>query len=102
MPTNPYINAALASAYIVLVVSGITTLGKLAGPAPDDTVLAPIARLSLLVLSVAFMAFIFFYRPIVLLLDGKRGEAVSFFVRTLAAFACITVFVIGATFAVLA
>jgi hypothetical protein len=101
MTTNPYINAALASAYIVLVVFGITTLGKLVGTGIEDTVMAPIMMLSLLVLSVAFMAFTFFYRPVVLLLDGKRSEAVSFFVRTLAAFACITALVIAAAFVVL-
>ncbi|TSC63287.1 MAG: Uncharacterized protein Athens041674_215 [Parcubacteria group bacterium Athens0416_74] len=100
MTTNPYINAALASAYIVLVVFGITTLGELVGSGAEDTVMAPITMLSLLVLSVAFMAFTFFYRPVVLLLDGKRSEAVSFFVRTLAAFVLITAVVVATGFAV--
>ncbi len=100
MTTNPYINAALASAYIVLVALGITTLGTLVGPDSDDTVLAPIAMLSLLVLSVAFMAFMFFYRPVALLLDGKRDEAVAFFARTLAAFALITAIVLAIGFAI--
>lgn len=100
MTTNPYINAALASAYIVIVVFGITSLGEIAGPDSGDTVLAPIAILSLLVLSVAFMAFTFFYRPVALLLDGKREEAVAFFARTLTAFALITTIVLAVGFAI--
>lgn len=101
MSANPYINAILASVYIALVVSGINTIGTLVGQGPDETILAPIAMLSLLVLSVAVMAFLFFYQPALLLLDGKRNEAVSFFLRTLGAFAGITVLVLAAVFAFL-
>jgi hypothetical protein len=47
--------------------------------------------LSLLVLSVSVMAFLFFYQPVVLLLDGKREEALAFFLRTVGTFAAGTI-----------
>lgn len=46
--------------------------------------------LCLLVLSVALMAFLFFYEPVLLLLDDKRPEAVRFFLGTVAIFAGLT------------
>ena len=88
MTKNPMHNAILASGYIVLVASlmffGSTFAG---GP---DTVLAPIAMLSLLVLSAAVMAYLFLLQPVQMYLDGEKKEAVDFFAKTLAAFAVIT------------
>jgi hypothetical protein len=40
------------------------------------------------------MAFLFFYRPAVLLVQSKRDEAVYFFLKTLGTFGAITVLVI--------
>jgi hypothetical protein len=37
------------------------------------------------------MAFLFFYRPAVLLIENKREEAVSFFLKTLGTFGVITI-----------
>jgi hypothetical protein len=54
-------------------------------------VLFPMIMLSLLVLSVSVMAFLFFYQPVVLLLDGKRDEALAFFLRTVGTFAAGTI-----------
>ncbi len=66
---------------------------------PDDSVLNPMAMLSLLVLSVAVMAYLFFFEPVKLLLDGKRNEAATLFVRTLAVFAFVTVLLFAALLA---
>ena len=83
MYRSPYLNAGLAAAYIW----GIALLFQLtARPNTPDTILDPIAALSLLVFSAAFMAFVFFYHPIVMLLDGKRHEAVRYFFTTLGTF----------------
>ena len=55
-----------------------------------DTFFAPIVFLSLLTLSVAVMAFLFFYQPLMLFIEGKKKEAVSLFVKTVGIFAAIT------------
>jgi hypothetical protein len=50
----------------------------------------PIIMLSLLVLSVSVMAYIFGYQPLVLFLDDKRKEAISLFLKTVGIFGGIT------------
>lgn len=101
MSTNPHINALFATGYILLVVSGIRLVGVYAGDKPDNEFLAPVIMLSLLVLSASIMAFIFFYRPLLLLLDGKRIEALGFFMRTVGTFAAVTIGIVGLMFALL-
>ncbi|KKT62266.1 MAG: hypothetical protein UW88_C0001G0123 [Candidatus Collierbacteria bacterium GW2011_GWD2_45_10] len=56
-----------------------------------DTFFAPIVFLSLLTLSVAVMAFLFFYQPLMLFLEGKKKEAVNLFLKTVGIFATITI-----------
>lgn len=86
---NPYLNAGVASAYIGTVVLSITHAPRFEGM-DNGMVLAPVIMLSVLVFSVALMGFLFFYRPALLLLDGKREVAAGFFLRTLGTFALIT------------
>lgn len=95
---NPYLNALAASAYIIGVVSVITSLSGLAPQ--QDNIMMPMAMLSLLVLSVATMGFLFFYRPLIMILDGKREEAVGFFLREIGTFAgiALVIFVASMTF----
>ena len=59
-----------------------------------DTFFAPITALFVLTLSVAVMAFLFFYQPLLLLIDGKKKEAVGLFVKTVGIFAVITTIVL--------
>jgi hypothetical protein len=56
-----------------------------------ETLVIPIAMLSLLVLSVAMMAFIFFYEPLQLLMVDRKSEALSFFLKTLGFFTAFVV-----------
>lgn len=88
MSKNPIVNAFSATAYIVAVASlmyyGLKSLEH------DETVLIPIAMLSLFVLSAAVMGFIFFYQPAQLYLNGETARALDLFLKTLGAFACIT------------
>lgn len=84
MTKNPFYNALAAVAYIVLVVLGINTISRLA---PVDNILMPMAALSLLVLSVCVMAFVFFFEPFRMYFDGKRSEALSLFGKTVVIFA---------------
>ena len=87
MTKNPFINAILAGAYIVGVVAVIAT-GENLGP--DESILIPMAILSLFVLSALAMGFIFFFQPVQMYLDGSKKEAVDLVVKTIATFAGIT------------
>ena len=89
MKANPFINALLASAYIIGVVSILFLTTSSVGDR-DDSIFIPMAMLSLLVLSVTVMAYLFFYHPIVMLLDGERQKAVTFFLKTVGVFAVAT------------
>ena len=99
MTKNPYQNALLAAAYIVFVVLLISYGPALVRDKPD-TILAPMAMLSLLVFSVAFMGYIFFFRPVLMYLNGQKREAVEFFTKTLVTFAVITGIVILVAFTI--
>jgi len=89
MSKNPIINALSASAYIIIGVTVMTFVSQALRNKPD-TFFAPIVFLSLLTLSVAVMAYLFFYQPVMLFIEGKKKDAVSFFVKTVGIFAAIT------------
>lgn len=99
MTKNPYLNAGIAALYIVCIAFLISYGPALVRDKPD-TILAPMAMLSLLVLSVAFMAYAFFLQPVLLYMDGKKREAIEFFTRTLVAFASITIVIVLIAFSV--
>lgn len=85
MTTNPFLNAGAALLYIVGLVSIMYFGSALVGE--EDSVLFPIAALSVFVLSAAVMALIFFYQPAMLFFDGKRSEAIQLIVKTVGTFA---------------
>src|SRR6266851_5737479 len=93
MSKNPIINALSASAYIILVVTIINFLSQTQKNKPD-TIFAPITFLSLLTLSVTVMAYLFFYQPLQLFIEGKKKEAVNLFVKTVGVFAAFTAVVL--------
>lgn len=89
MTKNPLINALSASAYIFL---GVTVMNFVTQPIKNkpDSFFAPIVFLSLLTLSVAVMAYLFFYQPLLLFIEGKKKEALNLFTNTVAIFAVLT------------
>ena len=89
MTKNPIINAIGASVYIILVVSVMQFIMKTQGSKPDSF-FAPVVFLSMLTLSVVMMAFLFFYQPLQLFIDGKKKQAVNLFVKTVGIFGVIT------------
>ncbi|OGK41493.1 hypothetical protein A2954_00635 [Candidatus Roizmanbacteria bacterium RIFCSPLOWO2_01_FULL_37_12] len=89
MSKNPIINAFSASTYIILVVT-ITTFVSQTQKNKPDTIFAPITFLSLLTLSVAVMAYLFFYQPLQIFIEGKKKTAVNLFVQTVGVFGTIT------------
>jgi len=98
MSKKPFVNAFSAAAYIFLVV---TTMNYVTTPLRDkpDTFFAPIAVLFVLTLSVAVMAFLFFYQPLLLFIEGKRKAAVNLFAKTVGIFAVVTMFILVMLFA---
>lgn len=93
MSKNPFINAIAASAYIIFVVTVMNFVTKPLRNKPD-TFFAPVTVLFVLTLSVSVMAFLFFYQPLMLFIEGKKKEAVNFFTKTVGIFAVITVVVL--------
>ena len=87
---NPFLNAVLAAAYIVLVVTVISLFVDREVEAGNVVLLIPMAMLSLFVLSAAVMTYLFLFQPFALWSDGKRPEAVAFFLKTVGTFAVIT------------
>jgi hypothetical protein len=49
------------------------------------------------VLSAAMMAYLFFYQPVLMILDGRREEAVKFFFKTVGIFAVATAVLLAAS-----
>lgn len=88
---NPILNAILAGGYIagiVLVMNLLMSLGQEGDG--EDVILIPMTMLSLFTLSAAVMGYLFAATPIRMYLDGQKGEAFTFFLKTLGAFAVIT------------
>ncbi|MBI4087853.1 hypothetical protein HY418_00510 [Candidatus Kaiserbacteria bacterium] len=99
MTRNPYLNALLAGLYIVFIVV-LLTYGPAFVREKPDTILAPMAMLSLLVLSVAFMGYAFFFQSVLMYVEGQKREAAELFMKTLGSFAVITGVVVIIAFAV--
>jgi len=95
---NPYLNSVYAEIYIIIVVSAVHYVGKSNTP---DNFFTPMAVLSLLVLSVAVVGYLFIGEPLQLYLDGQKKEAISFFMKTVMSFAAITVIIFIIVFGVL-
>ena len=84
MTKNPIINALAGLLYISLV--AVLMFYGIADKF-DNTILIPIAILSLFVLSAAAMAYIFLFTPLQLFLEGQKKESVQLFLHTLVVFA---------------
>lgn len=98
MGISPVYNALAAAAYIVVVGSFMYYAEDLLGPIDPEGPIIAITMLSLLTFSVALMAYLFFYHPVELYLNGRGQDGISFFTKTLAAFAGVTVFFLAILF----
>lgn len=98
MSKNPLINALSATGYIVCIVAVLTFVSETQSNKPD-TFFAPVAFLSLLTLSVVVMAYLFFYQPLQLFIEGKKKQAIQLFTQTAGIFAVITTVIAGFVFA---
>lgn len=82
-------NAFAALVYIVLVAVVIRGIGWLLG-STEDGFMAPVAVLSLFVLSAAVMASLVFGKPAMLYVDGKKKDALRMLGWTIGSFAALT------------
>jgi len=93
MRWNPFVNATTAALYIGAVALFMRFIESLRHDTPD-TLLDGMGVMSLLVFSAAVMAFLFFYQPVLRLVENKKAEAVSYFLKTLGIFGAITIVVL--------
>ncbi len=88
MTKNPFVNAIAAALYIIVVALGMDYSRHFA---PDfQTVLVPMAILSLFVFSAAVMGFLFLYQPVQMFLEGDKKGGSGLFLKTLATFGVLT------------
>jgi hypothetical protein len=86
MNKNPFLHALLAALYIVVIVLGIGSFENFTR-GREETLLMPMTMISLLVLSVAVMGFLFFSEPLRLFIENDKKGAVTFFGKTVVTFA---------------
>ena len=85
---KPFFYALAAILYIVIIILAINSFSSFI---PEQTILIPMAMLSLFVLSAAIMGFLFLYEPLHLYVENKKKEAVVFFTKIVGIFACFIV-----------
>ena len=98
MTKNPIVNALSATLYISAIVSIMFYGQQILSKAPGDTVLAPIAFISLFTLSAAVMGYLFLSQPAQIYFEGKKKEAVNLFLKTVASFGVITLIALALLF----
>lgn len=84
---KPFLYASGAALYIVIIVLIIQIATALLKTF-QGTIIIPMTMLSLFVLSAAIMGFFFLYEPLLLLIEGKKKEAIIFFAKIVGFFAC--------------
>jgi hypothetical protein len=90
MRWNPIINAFAAALYIWGIGLLVHHIASLHHDTPDNLA-GSVTAISLVVFSAAVMGFLFFYRPVMLLVEQKKAEAISFFLKMLGVFGLITI-----------
>jgi len=90
MTKNPIYNAVAAFIYIALVVLLINLASQVNPSSKTNSYFVGLMMVSLFTLSAAVMGYLFGYNPGKLYFDGKKEEAVKLFLKTVVAFACIT------------
>ena len=88
---KPFLHALIAVLYIIILVTGVNFTSQIP---PRETIIIPMAMLSLFVLSVAVMGYLFLSEPLELLIEKKKKEAVVFFAKTVGFFALFA-FILG-------
>jgi len=96
MSKNPLVSALVALGYIVMV-AGLMFYGS-EWAEPEDTIIAPIAAMSIFTLSAAVMGYLFLYQPIQLYFANKKKESIELFLKTVLMFGGITILLVFVMF----
>ncbi len=96
MKWTPFLSAVTAVAYIAGVALFLQFIQSVRQDTPD-TIFDGMGFISLFVFSAAIMAFLFFYQPLVRLVDNKKSEALFYFLKTILIFGLITTGVLALT-----
>lgn len=86
----------MAALYIIVVVMVMNVGMKSSGP--QESIVVPIAMLSLFTLSAAVMGYLFVSQPLQMYLDGQKKKGVTLFLQTVGVFAGMTVIALGLAF----
>ncbi len=89
MKWNPFINAITAFLYIGTIITLLRFVEKVRGNTPD-TFIDGMAAISLFTTSAVVMGFLFFYQPLVLIINKETRAALTFFLKTIGVFSIIT------------
>ena len=89
MSKIPFINAFFAISYIVIV--SLILYSGTVFKVGNNSVIAPIALISLFTFSAAIMGYLFLYQPFIFYFDGKKKQALDLFFQTLLIFGGITI-----------
>ena len=84
---KPFLRALGAALYIVgivFVIQAATSFLK----DQNESIIIPMTMLSLFVLSVAVMGYLFLSEPLFLLTENRKQEAIIFFTKEVGFFAC--------------
>jgi|SRR3989344_5018497 len=87
---KPFLHALVAALYIVVIVFVVNFVTSLL-QSESETIIIPMIMLSLFVLSAAVMGFLFLSEPLYLLMENKKKEAITFFVKVVGIFACFVI-----------
>jgi len=98
MTKNPFYNALFAISYIVVLVTTVNLAFTHLEGVVGESIFLPMSALATLVLSVALMGYLFFYQPVIMIIEGKREEGVKLFLQTVGLFAVATVLVMLTAF----
>lgn len=88
-------NALGTALYVVIVATFLSNTPRIFGNVPEPTVFIPVAMLLLLVTSASITGSLVLGRPILWYLDGKKKEAVTLFISTVAMLLACTVIAFG-------
>src|SRR5512141_2737990 len=99
---KPFLHALGAALYIVVLVLVVQIMSSVLKN-QKDTIIIPMAMLSLFVLSAAVMGFLFLSEPLHLLMEHRKKEAIIYFAKITGIFAifvaifAISLFFVGGT-----
>ncbi len=96
---KPFLHALGAALYIVGIVSLINFFGSVLKD-QEETIVIPMAMLSLFVLSASVVGYLFLSESLYLLIENKKQEAIIFFTKVVGFFAFFVLIFVALLFVI--